>query len=331
MKDIILKIENLKVSFQTDLGLVEAVRGVDFEIEEGEAMALVGESGCGKSVTAQSVLKLHPSPPAGIDEGHIILQGKDIVNMPEYEMKKIRGKIVSMIFQDPMTSLDPTMIIGKQIGEVLSLHKGMGKKAAFNKAKDLLSQVRIANAEKRAGQYPVEFSGGMRQRAMIGMAIAGEPKLLIADEPTTALDVTIQAQIIDLLRAIQRESNMAILMITHDLGVAASIAQKVAVMYAGKIVETAGANELFHDPRHPYTWGLMNSIPQKNQDKTRDLSIIKGKPPLLIDVPKGCSFASRCKYCMRICRKEDPVTFEISDSHKCACWLLHPEAPKAEP
>lgn len=326
-KKVILSIEDLEVSFHTYAGKVEAVRGVSFEVLEGEALAIVGESGCGKSVTAQTILKLNPMPPAKIEKGKIILDDIDVVKATEKEMRDIRGNLASMVFQDPMTSLNPTMTVGKQVGEILTLRKGIKKKDALNKSADILSQVRIANAESRAKQYPNQYSGGMRQRAMIGMAITGEPKLIIADEPTTALDVTIQALVLDLLRSIQKATNTSIIIITHDLGVAASIAQRVAVMYAGKIVEIGTASDIFHNPKHPYTWGLMDSMPKVNQNKDAELCAIEGTPPSLINPPKGCGFANRCKYCMKICEIKEPESFELDNNHKCSCWLLHEDAP----
>lgn len=331
MSEPLLSIKNLKVSFDTYAGEVEAVRGVSLELNSGETLAIVGESGCGKSVTAQTILRLHPESNTRIKEGEILLDGHDIVHAHEKEMEAIRGETVGMVFQDPMTSLNPTMLVGRQVGEVIRQHERVSRKESESRSVDILDAVRIPNAEKRAKQYPGQFSGGMRQRAMIGLSIACIPKLLIADEPTTALDVTIQAQILDLMKSIQKEENMAIILITHDLGVAASIAGQVAVMYAGKIVEQGTAEEIFKNPRHPYTWGLMQSIPKCDQKKDEDLYVIQGTPPKLIDPPKGCAFAQRCQYCMRICKTQEPPETILEDGHRCSCWLLDERAPKVKP
>ena len=325
----ILTVKDLEVSFDTYAGEVKAVRGVSFDINEGEVLAIVGESGCGKSVTAQTIMKLNPMPPARIKKGTIDLDGIDIVGSSMKQMEKIRGSLVSMIFQDPMTSLNPTMTVGRQISETLIKHQKLSKEDAFKKSIEMLELVQIPNAAKRAKQYPHEFSGGMRQRAMIALALACSPKLLIADEPTTALDVTIQAQIIDLMKDIQKKTNTSIIMITHDLGVVADIAQKVIVMYAGKVVESGTLDEIFSNPSHPYTWGLMGSVPRIDLDREKDLTPIEGTPPDLFAPPVGCGFADRCKYCMKICKEKQPEFFEADDGHKSACWLLHPDAPKA--
>lgn len=324
----ILTVKDLEVSFDTYAGEVKAVRGVSFDVHEGEVIAIVGESGCGKSVTAQTIMKLNPMPPARIKNGSIDLDGIDIVSANKKEMEKIRGSLVSMIFQDPMTSLNPTMTVGKQICETLIKHQGVKKEDAMKRAVEMLEIVQIPNAQKRAKQYPHEFSGGMRQRAMIALALACSPKLLIADEPTTALDVTIQAQIIDLMKEIQAKTNTAIILITHDLGVVADIAQKVIVMYAGKIVEMGTLDEIFMNPSHPYTWGLMDSIPRIDLDREKELTPIEGTPPDLFAPPVGCGFADRCKYCMKICKEHQPEFFTAEDGHMSACWLLHPDAPK---
>ncbi len=326
----VLTVKDLEVSFDTYAGEVKAVRGVSFEVNEGEVVAIVGESGCGKSVTAQTIMKLNPMPPARIKNGSILLDGIDIVGLNKKEMEKVRGSLVSMIFQDPMTSLNPTMTVGSQIAETLIKHQRMKKSDALNKAIEMLELVQIPNAAKRAKQYPHEFSGGMRQRAMIALALACSPKLLIADEPTTALDVTIQAQIIDLMKDISNKLNTSIILITHDLGVVADLAQKVIVMYAGKIVETGSLNQIFYNPQHPYTWGLMQSMPRLDLDKEQKLTPIEGTPPDLFAPPAGCGFADRCQYCMRICREKQPEYFDIENGHKAACWLLHPDAPKIE-
>lgn len=325
-KEILLSVKDLKVSFQTREGEVQAVRGISFDVAKGEALVIVGESGCGKSVTAQTLMRLYPEKFSQIKSGSIELDGIDIVHAEEKTMEKLRGEKIGMIFQDPMTSLNPTMTIGKQISEALRQHKKVNRKEAMKSAVQIIDAVRIPNADKRAKQYQGEFSGGMRQRAMVGLSISCVPQLLIADEPTTALDVTIQAQIVDLLRSIQREENMSIIFITHDLGVAAGIAQKVAVMYAGKIMEQGSAKDIFHNPKHPYTWGLMQSMPKPDQDKNQELFTIDGTPPRLVNPPKGCGFADRCEHCMRICKLEEPPITKLEPGHTCSCWLLDERA-----
>lgn len=328
MVNRLLTVRDLEVSFDTYAGEIKAVRGVSFDVNEGEVLAIVGESGCGKSVTAQTIMKLNPMPPARIKKGEVILDGIDIINLSEKKMESVRGSVVSMVFQDPMTSLNPTMLVGNQISETLIKHKHMSKSEAMAKAVELLELVQIPNAARRAKQYPHQYSGGMRQRAMIALALACSPKLLIADEPTTALDVTIQAQILDLMHDLQKKTNTSIILITHDLGVVAGLAQRIVVMYAGKIVEYGTLNEIFYESRHPYTWGLMSSIPRLDQDKDRELSPIDGTPPDLFAPPQGCAFADRCDYCMNVCKESDPGLFDLGNGHKSACWLLHPDAPK---
>lgn len=323
----VLNIENLYVSFDTYAGEVQAVRGVSYSVDEGEVLAVVGESGCGKSVTAQTIMKLNPMPPARIKYGKLTLNGIDIIAASEEEMMKIRGKEVSMIFQDPMTSLNPTMQVGKQIVEAIVHHQKLDKKEAEARAIEMLKKVQIPNAEARAKQYPHEFSGGMRQRAMIAMALSCNPKLLIADEPTTALDVTIQAQIIDLLADIRKEMNTAIILITHDLGVVANLADRIAVMYAGKIVETGTAKDIFNNPSHPYTRALLSSLPKHDTNKSERLTSIPGTPPDLIAPPIGCAFASRCEHCMKVCKSKQPPVFDLGNGHVSACWLLHKDCP----
>ncbi len=327
MSQRILDIKDLYVSFDTYAGEVQAVRGVNYHVDAGEVLAVVGESGCGKSVTAQTIMKLNPMPPARIKSGDITLDGIDIVNTPEEDMQKIRGKEVSMIFQDPMTSLNPTMQVGKQIVEAIKHHQDLPKAEAEALAIEMLKKVQIPNAEERAKQYPHQFSGGMRQRAMIAMALSCNPKLLIADEPTTALDVTIQAQIIDLLADLRKEMNTAIILITHDLGVVANLADRVAVMYAGKVVETGTANEIFYNPSHPYTEALLSSLPNHSSEKEEKLTSIDGTPPDLIKPPLGCGFAARCKKCMKICKENQPPMFDLGNGHTSACWLLHKDCP----
>lgn len=323
----VLKIENLHVSFDTYAGEVHAVRGVSLHVGEGEVLAIVGESGYGKSVTAQTVMKLNPMPPARIKEGSIDLCGEDIVAANEKKMQDIRGRLVSMIFQDPMTCLNPTMKVGRQLTEAICQHRKLSKDEAKKEAVRLLEMVQIPNAAERADQYPHEFSGGMRQRAMIAMAMSCEPKLLIADEPTTALDVTIQAQIMQLMAKVREETGTAIILITHDLGVVANLADRVAVMYAGKIVETGTAEDIFYRPKHPYTQALLKSLPTVETSREEKLVSIAGTPPDLFMPPKGCEFASRCEHCMKVCKKHVPPTYEVGAGHKAVCWRLHPACP----
>ncbi|HBM75932.1 MAG TPA: peptide ABC transporter ATP-binding protein [Clostridiaceae bacterium] len=327
----LLEVQNLRVSYHTYAGEVQSVRGVSFSLEKGETLAIVGESGCGKTVTSKSIMGLIQTPPGEVKKGsRIIFDGKDILKYSEKEWQQFRGSEVSMIFQDPMTSLNPTMRIGNQIAESLIIHNGMSKKEALQEAVKMLKMVDIPNAESRARQYPHEFSGGMRQRAMIAIALACNPKLLIADEPTTALDVTIQAQIIDLMKDLQKKLGTAIILITHDLGVVADIAQNVLVMYAGQIVERGTIDDIFYNPQHPYTWSLLKSVPRLDSLKKSDLVAIHGTPPDLLAPPKGCPFASRCNYCMPICKEMAAEATEISSTHEAQCWLHHPNAPKVD-
>jgi oligopeptide transport system ATP-binding protein len=327
----ILEVKDLSVSFQTYGGEVQAVRNVSFDLYKGETLAIVGESGSGKSVTTQTVMKLIPMPPGKIKNGQILFEGKDIVPLSDKQMEKIRGKEISMIFQDPMTSLNPTMKIGRQIMEGLIKHQNMSTASAKERAIEMLRLVGIPMPEKRVNQYPHEFSGGMRQRAMIAIALAANPKLLIADEPTTALDVTIQAQILELMKDLQSKMDTSIIFITHDLGVVANVADRVAVMYGGQIVETGTVDEIFYDPRHPYTWGLLASMPSLENDDKSELAAIPGTPPDLTNPPKGDAFAARNPYAMQIDFEEEPPLFQISETHFAKTWLLHPDAPKVEP
>jgi oligopeptide transport system ATP-binding protein len=324
----ILDIKDLEVSFDTYAGEVHAVRGVSLHVDAGEALAIVGESGCGKSVTAQTVMKLNPMPPARIKNGKIDLCGRDIVAAGEKEMQGIRGQLVSMIFQDPMTCLNPTKKVGKQLTETLKKHKHLSGRQCREEAVRLLKMVQIPNAEQRAGEYPHEFSGGMRQRAMIAMALSCHPKLLIADEPTTALDVTIQAQIMELMQKIRDETGTSIILITHDLGVVANLADRVAVMYAGKIVEQGSARDIFYRAAHPYTAALLRSLPTVETSRSEELVSIPGTPPDLYAPPAGCAFASRCKYCMKLCRHRQPPEFTVAQGHVASCWRLHPDFPR---
>lgn len=323
----ILDIDNLYVSFDTYAGEVHAVRGVSLHVDEGEILAIVGESGCGKSVTAQTVMKLNPMPPARIPEGSITLCGKDIVATSEKDMQQVRGQLVSMIFQDPMTCLNPTKKVGKQLTETLKKTKHLSEAQCREEAVRLLKMVQIPNAEERVNQYPHEFSGGMRQRAMIAMALACNPKLLIADEPTTALDVTIQAQIMQLMQQIRDETGTAIILITHDLGVVANLADRVAVMYAGKVVEQGTAQDIFYRQAHPYTAALLRSLPTVDTARDEELISIPGTPPDLYAPPEGCAFASRCRNCMKLCKNSQPPEFTVGEGHTASCWRLHPNFP----
>lgn len=323
----LLEVRDLAVEFATYGGTVQAVRGVSFSVEKGKTLAIVGESGCGKSVTVQSMMGLIPMPPGRITTGSARLNGVEVLGRNIIDGKDIRGSKIGMIFQDPMTSLNPTMRIGDQIAEPLQVHRGYSRKRAFSEAINLLSLSKIPEAAKRARQYPFEFSGGMLQRAMIAMAIACKPSILIADEPTTALDVTIQAQILDLLQDLQNETGMAIILITHDLGVVARMADDVAVMYAGKIVEQGSVDDIFYRSAHPYTLGLKLAMPTNDPDKQHKLNPIEGSPPDLFAPPPGCGYAPRCPYAMKICEARDPDNFPLSGQHQSRCWLHHPDAP----
>lgn len=327
--DRLLEVNDLAISFKTYAGEVQAVRGISFYVDKGESVAVVGESGCGKSVTMHGALRLLSMPPAFMKSGTIELNGKDITKLSDKELEAFRGPEMSIIFQDPMTSLNPTMKVGEQIAESLRKHHKIRKKEAQKKAVETLKLVGIPNPEKRIDQYPHEFSGGMRQRVMIAIALACNPKLLVADEPTTALDVTIQAQILDLMKDIQKQFGTSIVMITHNLGVVANIADRVIVMYAGKIVETGKVEDIFYRPCHPYTMGLLKSFPSLNLNKNEKLVSIDGTPPDLIAPPQGCAFAPRCEYAMKACETMDPDIFKIGDNgHEAACWLLHKDVPE---
>ena len=327
----LLEVNNLRVSFHTYAGEVKAVRGVDFYLNKGETLAMVGESGCGKSVTSKSIMRLIAAPPGEIKEGsRMIFDGKDIMKMNEKELRSLRGSDISMIFQDSMTSLNPTMKIGKQIAESLMIHRNMNKKEAFAEATKMLKVVNIPNPEKRVNEYPHQFSGGMRQRVMIAIALACNPKILIADEPTTALDVTIQAQIMDLMKGLQNEFGTAIILITHDLGVVASIADRIQVMYSGIIVERGTCDDIFYNPKHPYTWALLKSVPRLDNENKKKLYSINGTPPDLLKPPVGCPFAARCEYCMQICKEAIPEEVKIDELHSVRCWLQHGFAPEVK-
>ena len=324
MAERLLEVKNLKTYFFTDEGTVRAVDGVDLHIDKSETLGVVGESGCGKSVTALSVMKLIPQPPGKIVDGQIVYDGKNLVDMPAGQMRKIRGKEISMIFQEPMTSLNPVFTCGEQIAEALRLHEGLGRREAMDKTVEMLKLVHIPNAERRVKEYPHQLSGGMRQRIMIAMALSCNPKLLIADEPTTALDVTIQAQILDLLNELKSRLKMAIMLITHDMGVIAETAQRVVVMYAAKVAEEASVADLFKEPLHPYTQGLLRSIPRIDLAATerRRLEVIGGTVPTLRgDIAPGCRFAPRCPFVKPVCTEKDPVLKEVKPGHKVSCWL----------
>src|SRR5215208_5105865 len=327
----ILQVKDLEISFNTYGGEVQAVRSVSFDLRRGETLAIVGESGSGKSVTAKSIMRLLPEANSIIKGGEAVFEGQNLLSLSEKRMQGIRGSKIAMVFQDPMTSLDPTMRVGRQITESLKKHLGMTGSRAKERAVELLEMVGIPIAEDRVKQYPHQFSGGMRQRVVIAIALACDPQILIADEPTTALDVTIQAQILELLRELQQRLGMSVILITHDLGVVAHTAHRVAVMYAGKVVETGTLREIFYDPQMPYTWGLLSSIPLPTADRSQELIPIPGSPPDMLDPPQGCPFTPRCPYSMRICVEEMPEYTTFSAEHKAACWLHHPMAPNVEP
>lgn len=317
----LLQVRDLKTHFFTDEGVVKAVDGVSYDLEEGETLGLVGESGCGKSVSALSLLRLIPSPPGKIVGGEVLFEGQDLMRLDEDEIRHIRGNRIAMVFQEPMTSLNPVLTIGRQLTEGLELHLKMDRAAARRRAIELLEMVGIPEAPTRLNDYPHQFSGGMRQRVMIAMALSCNPKLLLADEPTTALDVTIQAQILEIMARLSRELGTAVIIITHNLGVVARYADRVNVMYAGKIVETASARTLYADPRHPYTVGLLKSVPRLDQVRKDKLEPIEGVPPDLINIPKGCSFYPRCAYRLDKCREEAPPLLQVDSNHYAACWV----------
>lgn len=325
----LLEVKDLRTSFTTHIGDVHAVRGVSFHLDKGEAIGIVGESGCGKSVTMMSIMRLL-SDNGKIAGGEIVFDGKDISKADESAMESIRGNDIGMIFQDPMTSLNPVFTVGDQLIEPLIKHKKISKKEAREVACKMLGLVGIPSPEKRMKQYPHEFSGGMRQRVMIAMSLVCEPKLIIADEPTTALDVTIQAQILDLMKDLKDKLNTSIILITHDLGVVADLCSRINVMYGGIVVETGSDEDIFYRGKHPYTWGLLNSVPNPKSDVKEKLKPIEGQPPDLLKPPVGCPFAARCDYAMRICLEKQPPLFEVGDGHKTACWLCHENAPKVE-
>lgn len=326
----ILEIKNLSFSFKTYGGVVKAVRDVSYNLRKGEILGIVGESGCGKSVTAQCIMRLNPEPPGFFEGGEILFKGKDVLKMSKSELKELRSKDIGFIFQDPMTSLNPTMRVGHQIDEVFHGHKGISKAEVKEKTLNIMKMVGISDAEKRYRQYPHELSGGMKQRVMIAMALVSEPSMIICDEPTTSLDVTIEAQILDLLLDLRKRLGTSIIMITHDLGVIAKMCDRVVVMYGGKVVETGDVNEIFYNTAHPYTNGLMNSIASLDTDKNTVLHPIAGTPPDLFAPPKGCPFAARCDYAMKVCYEYPPEYTQLTDEHKTACWLQHEFAPDVD-
>jgi oligopeptide transport system ATP-binding protein len=332
----LLEVRNLKTEFRTQEGIVHAVNGVSFSVDEGETLGLVGESGCGKSVSMLSVMRLIPIPPGKITSGEVVFQGQDLLKLNDEEMRQIRGNKIAMVFQDPMTSLNPVLTIGKQVTEALELHLGMTKEQARKRAAELLKMVNIPEAETHLDDYPHQFSGGMRQRVMIAMGLSCSPQLLIADEPTTALDVTIQAQIIDIVKRLKRELGMAIIWITHDLGVIAGLADRINVMYAGYVVETAPNKEIFANPLHPYTLGLLGSIPRLDEARKEKLTPIEGLPPDLIGMSSGCPFYDRCRFRTQKCQEENPSLMSVGVRHWSACWhwedvkLAHETGPKIE-
>ena len=316
----VLEVEDIHTRFHTRDGTIYAVNGVGFDLDEGELLGVVGESGCGKSVTMLSMLKLLPMPPAEIVSGRACLDGKDLMALDAEELRRVRGAEVGFIFQDPMTSLNPVLTIGYQLMEPLRTHLGMGRSAARQRAVEMLDRVGIPSAQDRLSAFPHQFSGGMRQRVMIAIALACNPKLLIADEPTTALDVTIQAQILDLIKDLRRQFGIAIIWITHDLGVLAGLADRIVIMYAGKIVERADVSSLYGRPQHPYTRGLLGTLPRLDGTRADRLATIPGQPPHLSEPPRGCPFASRCPHAFDACRRENPPLLQVGDGHEVACW-----------
>ncbi|AUD65716.1 peptide ABC transporter ATP-binding protein [Tenericutes bacterium MZ-XQ] len=327
MAEKILEVKDLAISFKTQYGILHAIRGVSFDLYKGETLAIVGESGSGKSVTSRAIMGLLAGNSI-YEDGTIMYKGRDLLQIDESLMHEIRGSKISMIFQDPMSSLNPIVSVGKQITEALRFKLGMPDEMAKKRAIELMKSVGIPEPEKRYNQYPFQFSGGMRQRIVISIALANNAEILICDEPTTSLDVTIQGQILDLINELKKKRDLTVIFITHDLGVVANVADRIAVMYAGKIVEIGKADEVFYDPKHPYTWALLSSMP--NLATSRELDAIKGTPPNMIYPPKGDAFAPRNKYALEIDFEEQPPMFKVSDTHYAATWLLHPDAPKCE-
>ncbi|MBY7664757.1 MULTISPECIES: ABC transporter ATP-binding protein [Staphylococcus] len=331
MSERVIEVNDLHVSFDIEVGEVQAVRGVDFYLNKGETLAIVGESGSGKSVTTKAITKLFQGKSGRIKQGSIMFNGEDLTKKSEKELMKLRGKEISMIFQDPMTSLNPTMKIGKQVMEPIIKHIGLNKADAKKRAIELLELVGLKRVKERFNAYPHQFSGGQRQRIVIALALACEPKILIADEPTTALDVTMQAQILDLMKELQHKIDTSIIFITHDLGVVANVADRVAVMYGGQMIETGDVDEIFYDPKHPYTWGLLSSMPDLETEGSTALRAIPGSPPDLVHPPKGDAFAARSEYALAIDFKEAPPWYRVSPTHYVRSWLLDERAPKVDP
>ena len=329
MAESLLSVRNLKTHFFTDEGVVRAVDGLSYDLHRGETLGIVGESGSGKSVHALSIMRLIPSPPGKIVDGQILFEGRDLLKLSDEQMRRIRGNRIAMVFQEPMTSLNPVLTIGEQIAEAVMLHQRLDKRAAWVKAAEMLERVKIPLARDRVKDYPHQFSGGMRQRVMIAMALSCNPSVLLADEPTTALDVTIQAQIIELMRELQREFGTSIIMITHNLGVVAEMCDNVVVMYAGRPVERTNIKRIFQEPKHPYTWGLLHSVPKLYERQER-LIPIEGQPPSLIDLPPGCAFAPRCPFAMEICVQADPPSFPVGSDHTANCYLYSDKATEKE-
>jgi oligopeptide transport system ATP-binding protein len=321
MATTMLEVNGLETRFYTQDGVVKAVNGISYKLDESETLAIVGESGCGKSVGVLSLLRLIPEPPGKITGGQAVFLGRDLLKMRKEEIRQVRGKEIAMVFQDPMTSLNPVLTIGRQITEALELHLAMDKRQARNRAVELLDMVNISGGASRLDDYPHQFSGGMRQRAMIAMALSCMPQILIADEPTTALDVTIQAQIVELVKQLRDDLGMAIIWITHDLGVVAGLAERVIVMYAGFIVEEASVRDLYGTPSHPYTLGLLGSLPRIDEHRARRLTSIEGMPPDLIALPEGCPFAARCDFVIDRCLTENPTLMQVAPGHRTACWI----------
>ena len=325
----LLEVKDLKTYFYTFEGVVKAVDGVSYEVDEGETLGLVGESGCGKSVSALSLMRLIPDPPGKIVDGEILFDGESILALDKDEMRRIRGAKIAMVFQEPMTSLNPVLTVEKQLSETLQLHKGMSRQAARRESVDLLSRVGIPDPERRVVQYPHQFSGGMRQRVMIAMALSCNPKLIIADEPTTALDVTIQAQILELMKSLTREFGVSLMIITHNLGVVARYADRMNIMYAGKIIERGSAREIYSNPRHPYTVGLLKSVPRLDLPRRAKLDPIEGQPPDLINLPEGCAFRSRCRWAVDKCATDIPPLMPTGEGHWSACWRAEDLGPSS--
>ena len=329
MAEALLSVRDLKTYFYTDEGVVRAVDGLSYDLHRGETLGIVGESGSGKSVHALSIMRLIPTPPGKIVGGEIFFEGRDLLKLSDEGIRRNRGNRIAMVFQEPMTSLNPVLTIGEQIAEAVMLHQKLGKKAAWDRAAEMLDRVKIPLAKERVKDYPHQFSGGMRQRVMIAMALSCNPSVLIADEPTTALDVTIQAQIIELMRELQREFGTSIIMITHNLGVVAEMCDNVVVMYAGRPIERTDIKRIFKEPKHPYTWGLLHSIPKLYERHDR-LIPIEGQPPSLIDLPPGCAFAPRCPFVMEICVQADPPDYPVGPEHTAKCYLYSDKATEKE-